>query len=311
MYATSAMAGVVASLRPDVMVNAPRVKLADIIQMESDSGKPGDAISKSLGSIDLGTAPLPGYSVRYSRKEIDRIVRANGQAQGIEWRGADTVKVERLAKFFDNTQLIAVVESHIKQILSNGQNQVEVELAERLPELLLAEGKIDIKPRPLTMADAMHSKVTVWLDIAVAGVFSRSVRVPVKVKVFDKTLVAKRDLPKGVTPTCEDLLVQELDVASLDGTNVSADCAALKGNLKRNIQAGMALTRSYIQVPMAISHGDTINLLLSAGALTLESRGIAMADGEIGQRIQVKPTAATDTIAAIVVAPGVAKVIGN
>ncbi|MCH8618761.1 flagellar basal body P-ring formation chaperone FlgA [Undibacterium sp. TS12] len=311
LSAMPAMAGVVMSLKTDAVVNAARVKLSDLVDIDAESHQQDEPLIKTMAAVDMGNAPLPGYSLRFSRKEIERIIRASGQVKAIEWRGAEAVKVERLAKVFDSTQLAIAAESYLKQVLGNGQNQVVVETAERLPELLLADGKVDIKARNLSRAEAMHARVTVWLDVTVAGMFSRSVRVPMKVKVMEQTLVAKRDLLKGVTPACEDLLVLEMDIASLDGAALPADCSKLKGSLKRNIPSGTALTQNYLQLSNAISHGDTVNLLFSSGALLLESKALALANGEVGQRIQVRPAAATETIAAIVVAPGVAKVIGN
>ncbi|MFZ6659023.1 flagellar basal body P-ring formation chaperone FlgA [Undibacterium sp. TJN19] len=303
-----AMAAVFATLKNDVTVSAAKVRVGDVIEITGD-----DAINKALTATALGNAPLPGYSNRYSRKEIERVVHSSGINQVINWRGADAVRVERKAKFYDSDLLVTAAETYVRNILNSENNkyQIDIELAERLPELLLSDGNVEIKPRHMTMMDALHSRVTVWLDISVAGVFSRSIRVPLKVKVLADTLIAKRDLAKGISPTCDDLVTREADIASMDGLASAADCNLLKGNLKKAIAAGTVLTKNFIQAPIAISHGDNISLLLNAGAFVLESRATALADGEIGQRIQVKPTAATDTIIAVVVAPGVAKVIGN
>ena len=101
------------------------------------------------------------------------------------------------------------------------------------------------------------------------------------------------------------------DVAVLEGQPFPVDCKLIQGNLKRALVLGGTLLKSALQAPIAVSQGENVSLQLIAGALTLESRAIAIGDGEVGQRILVKPSSSTETVLAEVIAPGVVKVSGK
>lgn len=295
------------SLKSDAMVDGPRVTLGDIAAI--DGGDKTDA--RALAAIDLGSAPLPGYTQRFTRREIERLVRSRGPGSAVSWRGAEAVRVERIAKTFDSGQIADSAASYLRQLLKRDFERVELQLSGPLPDLQLPSGKVELKPRPMQPAQAVHRRVTVWVDILIDGVFLRSLTVPFNVHAYRAVLVAKRDLPKGAVPQCETLQVRDENVAALDGPPLAADCLAVQGHLKRALAQGEPLLKAYLQAPTAVTQGESVSLQLVDGAVMLESRATALADGEVGQRIDVKPSGGTETIMVEVIAPGVVKVSGR
>jgi flagella basal body P-ring formation protein FlgA len=309
-------ASVHVSLKADAMVSRARVTLGDVATMDdgegSKNGAPGNpAIVKTLSAIDLGSAPLPGYTDRTTRKEIERLVRSRGLDATVIWDGADAVRIERIAKAADSAQLVDSATAYLGALLRGEGYRVELQLAAPLPEIRLPTGRIELKPRALLPAQALHRRVAVWVDVLIDGAFVRSVTVPLQVQAFKNVLVAKRDLPKGAAPQCDTLSERAEDVAALDSAPFPADCKLVQGNLRRAMALGTPLLKSNLQAPIAVAQGDSVSLQLVAGALTLESRAVAIADGEVGQRIAVRPSLSTDTIIAEVIAPGVVKVTGK
>jgi flagella basal body P-ring formation protein FlgA len=307
LVATHAATAARLSLKPEAMVDGPRVTLGDVAAI--DGSDRTDA--RVLAAIDLGSAPLPGYTQRFMRKEIERLVRSHGLGGAVEWRGAEAIRVERVAKVFDTAQIADSAAGYLHQLLKNDYERFELQLSGPLPDLQLPNGKIELRPRPMLPAQAVHRRVTVWVDILIDGVFLRSLTVPFTVHAYRAVLVAKRDLSKGAVPQCETLLVREEDVAVLDGAPVAPDCHALQGHLKRALAQGAPLLKMHLQAPVAVTQGDNVSLQLVDGAVMLESRAIALADGEVGQRIKVKPSGGTETIMVEVIASGIVKVNGK
>jgi flagella basal body P-ring formation protein FlgA len=293
-------------LKAEAMVAGPRVSLGELIA-------PGERepVPRALAAIDLGGAPLPGYSDRLSRREIERLLRAQGLTGAVSWRGAEAVQIGRLSRAFDTTLVLNSAEAYLRQVLREDFSRVELELAEPLPALQLPYGKVVLKPRPIAPAQAAHPRVTLWVDVAVDGTFVRALTVPFKVEAYRPVLVAVRDLPAGATPQCESLAVREANVAAFDSPPLPADCRMVQGHLKRALAQGAPLLKLNVQVPAAVAHGDSVSLQLVEGAVMVESRAVAMADGEVGQRINVRPSAGTEAVMAEIIAPGIVRVSGR
>jgi flagella basal body P-ring formation protein FlgA len=318
--AAASAAAMQLSLKTEALVSGARVTLADVAMPEDGdrAGKPVSNAAKknsmmwtALAAIDLGSAPRPGYTDRYSRKEIERLVRQRGIGDGIVWSGAQAVRIERIAQVFDAQKISDSAEAYLRELLRGDSSRIELQLAAPIPDPALPSGRLELKPRPMQLAQALRSRVTVWVDVVIDGAFVRSITVPFKVQAYRPVLIAKRDLSKVSAPQCDAFQLREEDVAAMDSPPFPADCKLLQGNLKRALTLGAPLLKASLQAPVAVTQGESVSLQLISGALMLESRAVAIGDGEVGQRIFVKPSASTETILAEVIAPGVVKVNGK
>lgn len=299
--ATPASSAVELSLKADATVAGARVTLGDVAVVEDADG----TVAAGLATVDLGAAPLPGYTQRLTRREIERQLRSRGL--GISWarETADAVRVERAVWTFDTTQVVDRAAAHLRAQLGPDNGRTVVQLSAPAPDVLLPAGEIELRPRPLAATLALRRHVTVWVDLLVDGDFQRTVPVSFNVRSQGAVLVARNDLPAGTTPTCEALQQQETDVAALDGPPASSDCRTVRGRLKRRLMQGEVLLKTHLQVPSAVTQGESVNLHVDHGAVMLETRAIALADGEVGQRIDVRTSGGTAAIPAEIIAPGV------
>ncbi|MES2933127.1 MAG: flagellar basal body P-ring formation chaperone FlgA [Pseudomonadota bacterium] len=293
--ARSCIAGVQLSIRADVMVSGVRVTLADVTTLEN-TDQADNGAWELLKTIDLGAAPRPGYTDRYSRNAIERIVRARGFGRAITWKGAEAVRVERIASVIDPSMIVDHAQTYLRELLAQENRRVVLQLSAPLPDLPLPLGKMELKARAIPPAHALHRRVTVWVDIIIDGIFVRSVTVPFNVQVHQMILVAKHDLLKGIVPPCDALQLREQDVAALTSAPFPADCTFVRGTLKRTLFSGEPLLKTSLQTPIAVTQGDSVSLQFVAGALLLESRAIALANAEVGQRIHVRPSASTEAV---------------
>lgn len=291
-------------LKAEALVAGPRIELADVVQAAGP-----------LPALDLGAAPLPGYSARLARAELERTLRARGLQGQYTVAGADAVRIERRVQAGDSGALVAAAQQHLRTHLEHGNAarsaRIELRLLGAAPEVQLAQGRVEWRPQPLQGDAQPHSRMQVSVDVLVDGVFQRSVSVAFQVNAWGPALVSTRALPAGATPACDSLAMQQVDIALLDSAPAGADCAQLQGRLKRALPAGTPLAASWLQRPAAVSQGDNIALRLQQGAIELESRAVALSDGEVGQRIDVRPSAAQQAVRAEIIAPGLARVTGQ
>ncbi|RSZ56282.1 flagellar basal body P-ring formation protein FlgA [Massilia atriviolacea] len=299
LAASGALAAARVTLKGSALVAGARITLADVASVQGEDGA-------ALGALDLGPAPLPGYSARISRAELERTLRSRGLAAQLA--GENAVSIERRAQAFDARQLTAVAEEHLRTHLAAGHSRVELELAAPLAELQLPAGKATLTPRALAPGLVARRRMQVWVDIAVDGVFARAVALPFQVRAYRPLLAAARELPAGALPDCGTLVAREDDVTALDGAAAAPDCGAVRGRLKRAMAAGAPLLAANLQPEVAVAQGESIRLQMRDGAILLESRATALSDGNVGQRIEVRPAGANSTVRAEVVGPALVKI---
>jgi len=296
-------------LKAEALVAGPRIQLADVVQADG-----------TLPSLDLGAAPLPGYSARLARAELERMLRSRGMQGQFTVAGADAVRIERRAQAADSNALVETALQHLRRHLEHslastgtpaGSARIELHMVGAAPEVQLAQGRVEWRPQALPADFALRSRMQVTVDAWVDGAYQRSVSVPFQVSAWAPALVATRALPAGAAPGCESLAVQQVDLATLDGATAGTDCARLQGRLKRALPAGTPLAAAWMQRPAAVAQGDNIALRLQQGAIELESRAVALSDGEVGQRIDVRPTASQQAVRAEIIAPGLARITGQ
>jgi len=292
------------ALKDEALVSGWHISVSDVVAMES---LPAGAASQ-LMHVDLGSAPLPDHSDRRSRMEVERALRSAGVSAKVAWSGAQSTHITRVGKPFESRQLVDRAEQIVQSAWDGKADEVSITLDGPMNDPLLPLGNVQICPRPAQAERALHRHASIWLDLTVDGQFVRSVQVSLSVNAFRRVWVTKHDLKKGAPPECDALVLQRIDVAEVGGAAIGAPCESLTGVLARDVPAGQPLLAANLRVPAAVATGESVDLEMMAGAFKVESRAIALADGEVGQRIAVKPSSATDSINAEVVAPGVVRV---
>lgn len=289
------------TLRASATVAGPRVTLAELATVDGDAG--------TLGALDLGPAPLPGYTTRLSRAQIERVLRARGTPHTLG--GAPAVSIERLTQAADSTGASAEAERALRQRLQGAAARIELRATGGAQQLQLPKGRVEFKARDLGREAALQARVTVWVDVLVDAVFVRTVALQYEVQAFAPVLVARRDLAAGATPGCDSVEVREADLARLGGISAGTACAGVSGRLKRALAQGAPLLKHQLQAELAVNQGDSVALRVDDGAIVIEARATALSDGNVGQRIDVQPSAGTRAVRAEVVAPGLVKLTGK
>lgn len=196
-------------------------------------------------------------------------------------------------------QVKEVLSIHYGSITQDAQLDIKVSSIDPRLKLATCSQKKNIKVNGNNTKTANIS-----VRVSCDGESPWSIFVPARINVLKEVVTATRDIYKGSILGPEDLSLSVRNTSNL-GFGYTNNTAPLIGNaLTRNISAGSIIRLKHVSKPIAISRGDKITLEAGQGGLSVATSAIAMADGKIGDQIQVKNAQSKRVIEAFVVAPG-------
>ncbi len=168
------------------------------------------------------------------------------------------------------------------QALPVGAVQIEIgDVAGRWPR---ARASVPVRVR-------MDGRVLRTLNVPVTATDLRSVQ------VFDANYVARTGLAT--------LRLREatMDMVCCSGT-VLVGLPAAGYRLRQDVRAGTPLTDAVLEPLPAVQGMQEVQLLVRHKGIELSAAAVALQDGQVGQRIAVRPSYAHETVVATVTAPG-------
>ncbi|MBF0135577.1 MAG: flagellar basal body P-ring formation chaperone FlgA [Magnetococcus sp. DMHC-1] len=138
------------------------------------------------------------------------------------------------------------------------------------------------------------------------GVPKGQVRTQVVIHQEKPILVLQRPLQRGEVVRKEDLETKELTltrpVFGIFGAEQMDKVAGMMA--KRALPAGVPLQMNWFEFPMAVDRGDRVQVHLNQGGLNIETSGVAMAKGRIGEAIEIQNPNSRRRFLARVTGPG-------
>jgi flagella basal body P-ring formation protein FlgA len=298
-----ALATQVLTLAPAALVAGARVTLADVASAPAGT-------APALDTVDIAAAPLPGYTLRLTRAEIARILRSRALPFALAASGPAAVRVERRSQPFDPARVTQAAEQALQALAQSDGVRLELANGAPLPELPLPAGAVALRARPPAPQVLRQRHPTVWVDVTVDGAFYRTVPVGFELHAWRPALVAAHALDAGSEPRCADFGVGDVDLTALPGPAI-AGCGAVRGRLVRALGPGEPLLQAQLKQPPAVAQGDSVALQFIDGAIVLESRATALADGAVGDHIDVRPSGARQAVRAAVADVGIVRINGK
>ena len=128
--------------------------------------------------------------------------------------------------------------------------------------------------------------------------------IPVTVDIYADIVVANRNLHKGDILRASDIEFHRVNTSTA-GRGYIDDIARVEGmELKKPIKEGQLVKMSHIKKPDIILKGQSVTVSSSTMFLTVESPGIALHNGQLGEQIKVKNERSNRVVSAHVIAPG-------
>lgn len=292
------------ALHDEASVSKRVYVLADVATVRGDA-----EVVVRLAGVELGRSPRPGYWANLTKHEIAaRLEQAlPGINKQVAWSGSETVRVSTVGVAQSATAIVEYARNALLQSLYRRFEHVDIELVNEPSDVILPAGQLQFAVSDLDNI-APTKRFAVWVDMSIDGEHFRSLPVWFRVTVLADVVTAGRDLERYEVLAQSDLGTSSVDITTISGKPV-LDPAELVGlRVLKPVAAGRVLVDGLAEPAPPIQEGQVIDVVASAGRIMLRSKAIALADGELDERIAVQSRSSGERYFATVVAPGHAQV---
>lgn len=172
-------------------------------------------------------------------------------------------------------------------------------------EVIIHNEKIlaDIAKPDQIMADQWKGQTNLLLKL------DRDTRiVTVTIRWMDDVVVAAKNIRQGHEIEKDDLAVVEKDVTFMKTAYLQNPKAAIGMSVQRIFSRGQVIDEGLIKKPIVVKYGQSIQLELIQGPLTLTTAGQAKGAGAIGDRIPIYIDRTKTKVQAEIIGKGKARV---
>ena len=143
------------------------------------------------------------------------------------------------------------------------------------------------------------------------GANAASTSVALRVKAVAEVLTATADIHQNDPLTDKNTSWEKRDITTISTPiTKSSDADASERIAHRSLKAGTVITSSDAELPPAVHKGDSVNLVVRCGNVTLRATGEARQDGHIGETVRVFSGVSQGDLRARVVEPGLVEIRG-
>jgi flagella basal body P-ring formation protein FlgA len=223
--------------------------------------------------------------------------------------------------------LLLAMNTHAGDIESPGalRNQVEAYLQDTLngeymgvapDDIEVSVANLDTRLRLAKCASAPHQEITsprpygsnVSVKVSCDSPRPWTIYVPARIETFAEVAVVARSLARGAVLTPEDVVLRRMST-SQGGFGLVFDSQQVIGNeLRRRLDAGEPVRSSHIKAPQVVRRGDRVILEASTAGISVVTTGTALANGKVGEQIQVRNEKSARVVDAEIIGPGKARV---
>lgn len=158
------------------------------------------------------------------------------------------------------------------------------------------------------LPNGMQWRINTTIGVRCPGATPWTLYVPVRITETRPVVVLIRPTPRGTVLTAQDIDVAIREVSSL-GSGYYEDPVAVLGKvLTRPGSTGQALHPALLTGSLAVRRGQQVTLLANSGGVLVRMTGTAIADGSIGERIQVRNGSSTRIVEGVVREDGMVEI---
>ena len=152
---------------------------------------------------------------------------------------------------------------------------------------LIGEGEADILLKRIS-SQPFRGPTVVRAELRIGGQTLRVLTLTVDTRIFRGVLVTTRTVRRGETFSEDMVEYRERDVTS-EENGYFTDFSELEGlQASRTMGFDRLVTPGYAEAIPVVFRGGDVTLILETNFLRLSTRGTALQDGSIGERIRVK-----------------------
>lgn len=145
--------------------------------------------------------------------------------------------------------------------------------------------KVSIINFPKKLTDITHFKLGIYVDDKLYNTIDN---LPVEIRLWQNCLKPKYNLFANANVSISDFEITRCNLLNFSGKPVkTSDCQG-SFKLKKSLKANEVLTLDMIESLPVIVKGQTVDVILQKGLLTLNMKAIALENGKIDQFIAIK-----------------------
>ncbi|MEM7468789.1 MAG: flagellar basal body P-ring formation chaperone FlgA [Pseudomonadota bacterium] len=263
------------------IVSDGQVLVQDVVENPSQYDLLGSVLSAPIAST-----PVSGASRIINRPQVLAAIAANhpALARTLQITGANSCRVERLAQTHQVSIIEKAARSFLDKQLGSQHRNLKIELDSNGRHLNLPVGEVSYKPW-MRAQDQVSSRMTVWVDVLVDGETHSVVPIRFSANALQMVPVAIGPLAKGSAIDFDQIKMDYVDVAGVQGVPAPSLPSLLGKELIHHVAPGEVITLEAIRVEPMISAGDQVIAMATTGNITVKSEAIARADGTVNETI--------------------------
>ncbi|MEO5340171.1 MAG: flagellar basal body P-ring formation chaperone FlgA [Magnetococcus sp. MYC-9] len=207
------------------------------------------------------------------------------------------------AQTLSRSEVEGAVEMRLHALLEGTERGLYVSRLTCPTDLKLADGAVtwELAPGVERWEAGRH---TLPVTVFVEGATAARVQVSVTLKQRIAVPVPARDLKRGEVIGSGDVVLRDLDLAAPLPDRLRDPQEATGKAINRDVREGQPLQAKWLEAPVVVKRGDRIRVTLIRGGLKIETTGVALQNGRIGEHIPLRNTESKTVYDAQIIAPG-------
>jgi flagellar basal body P-ring formation protein FlgA len=284
----------VVRLHDSASVPPGEVRLLQVATVHGDD----DMSAFALSRLVVARVGVARSEIRLTKAELVRSLAWQGVRQEWQWTGANEVVLRVVAPEVASEQIVQCAEESLRAALQGCCELRALKVLSRPSTLRVAPGDVTLRAR---VSDATpRRRMVADVDVLIGDAMQRTVTVAFEVHAQAPAWVAVRDLPAGQVIADGDVQRGMADLPIMHGAALPADVIGLR--LVRDAKPGDAIASTMVRRSMLVSRRDDVAVEIKAGSVQLASRGVALSDGDLGDRVRVQ--VGSEKLTARVAGPG-------
>ncbi len=228
--------------------------------------------------------------------------------KSVQWRGSDIVNVYSSGIELSAKQLEQQAGEFLQRWLSEDHGDFRVSLFKGAKDYSVPEGLVSLRPQ-LQIKNRLSEKMCVLVDVLIDREHYQTVPIWYRVEVYQNALVATEDIKRYSEIDVKNFKKMRVNIAGTASFVLDKFSNSRAMRVTKSLRRGELLTTDIIEPVPLVSIGQQVSVFAKSGGVSLTINGIALAEGNQFDTVEIKNTGSTAKYNAVVVGPG--KVVVN
>lgn len=276
-------------IQPDVRISAEEIYLKDIARIQCEA-----PLKTKIGRLELGPAPRLGKYKTISGKRIASFIRSQKWIpEHAQVDVPERVTITRSCQTVSEERLKQLLTGYIQSKLPKADvtiRQFKIRGLRPLPP-----GNVRFTIEPLANKKLI-GRVNMKVGVAVDGQPQGNVILSAWVDRYEKIVCGRHTLIRDTILTADDLCLQRKNISKAPANLIQSTELAVGKRLKQTVAVGAYLRDDMLENPPLIFRGDRVKLIVTKGALKVETLGVAKERGGKGEQLRAENVSSGKTV---------------